>query len=74
MNNQYPDRPKEWAGKLQINSTHMGTCTGLAKMPYIRDGRRSLGVDDFLMTLNNTPGLYSAPDCAAIVGHGTDIW
>ena len=66
--------PKEWTNKLQINSTHMGTCTGLTKMPYIRDGRRSLGVDDFIMTLDNTPGLYSAPDCAAIVGHGTDIW
>ena len=47
----------------------MGTCTGLTKMPYIRDGRRSLAVDDFIMTLNNTAELYDAPDCAAIVGH-----
>ena len=66
--------PPEWRGKAQINSTFMGTCTGLAKMPYIRDGRRSLAVDDFLMTLDNTAALYSAADCAAVVGHGTDIW
>lgn len=62
--------PPEWKGKLQINGTHMGTCTGLSKMPYIRDGRRSVGIGDFLMTLNNTHELLDAPDCAAVVGHG----
>lgn len=104
--------PDEWKDKLQINSTYMGTCTGLTKMPYdpitsatymitarvpvdrlrirytlvmplsimvvrsryIRDGRRSLGVDDFVMTLNNTRTLLDADDCAAVVGHGADIW
>jgi hypothetical protein len=66
--------PPEWVDRTSINSTYMGTCTGLTKMPYIRDGRRSVGVDDFIMTLNNTHDLAAAPDCAAIVGHGTDIW
>ena len=66
--------PAEWRNKTRLNSTFMGTCTGLSKMPYIRDGRRSLGLDDFLMTLNNTRSLLDAPDCAAVVGHGTDIW
>ena len=66
--------PPEWRGKTQINSTFMGTCTGLTKMPYIRDGRRSVGVDGFVLNLNNTRGLTGAADCAAAVGHGTDIW
>ena len=68
----YRDKaPAEWRNKTQLNSIFMGTCTGLSKMPYIRDGRRSLGVDDFLMTLNNTHSLLDALDCAALVGHGT---
>eukprot|EP01052_Picozoa_sp_SAG31_P030688 SAG31_NODE_3169_length_4591_cov_7.118655_4_plen_291_part_00 len=72
---EYRDQaPPEFSGRVQINSTHMGTCTGLTKMPYIRDGRRSLAVDNFIMTLNNTHELSTADDCAAIVGHGTDIW
>lgn len=62
--------PTKWKGKLQINGTYMGTCTGLSKMPYIRDGRRSVGIGDFLMTLNNTHELLDAADCAAVVGHG----
>lgn len=62
--------PSEWKGKVQINGTYMGTCTGLSKMPYIRDGRRSVGIGDFLMTLNNTHDLLDAADCAAVVGHG----
>ena len=30
--------------KMVLDSTHLGTCTGLAKLPYVRDGRRSIGI------------------------------
>lgn len=31
--------PAPWRNKTRLNSTFMGTCTGLTKMPYIRDGQ-----------------------------------
>eukprot|EP00039_Didymoeca_costata_P011333 m.158295 g.158295 ORF g.158295 m.158295 type:complete len:505 (-) comp15133_c0_seq4:288-1802(-) len=63
---------------LTLNSTHLGTCTGLCKMPYIRDGRRSVGVDGFLLNLSMyarpTPVSTIFPDRLGLVMHGVDIW
>jgi hypothetical protein len=43
-------------------------------MPYIRDGRRSIGIDDFLIDINYTAHHKSDSDCIALMGHGFDIW
>jgi hypothetical protein len=66
--------PLAWRNKTSLNSSYMGTCTGLAKMPYIRDGRRSVGVDNFLIDINYTAHHKSDSDCIALMGHGFDIW
>ena len=48
------------------------------KYRYIRDGRRSIGVDGFIVNISFTqqhPSPHSLPsDCAALMGHGFDIW
>jgi hypothetical protein len=67
--------PTRWRGHMSLNSSAMGTCTGLAKMPYIRDGRRSIGLDGFIMDINYTKGDgRAAADRVALAGHGFDIW
>ena len=43
--------PKGWLNHTELNGTYLGTCTGLSKMPYIRDGRRSIGVDGFVINI-----------------------
>jgi hypothetical protein len=44
---------------------------GLTKMPYIRDGRRSVGIDDFVITCNSTCEEEGYPaDCIGLFGHG----
>ena len=64
--------PPRWLNKTQLNSTYMGTCTGLAKMPYIRDGRRSVGVDNFVISCKSTCDGYPRlpSDCIGLFGHG----
>ena len=66
--------PPRWQGRLELNASYMGTCNGLAKMPYIRDGRRSVGLDGFVISMNFTRAVPHPPDCIALVGHGFDIW
>eukprot|EP00038_Savillea_parva_P021629 m.35650 g.35650 ORF g.35650 m.35650 type:complete len:793 (+) comp5311_c0_seq1:32-2410(+) len=69
--------PPQWLNHTDLNSTNLGTCTGLSKMPYIRDGRRSVGVDNFVITINFTrahPTDALPDDCVALMGHGFDIW
>jgi hypothetical protein len=34
----------------------VGTCHGLAKVPYIRDTRRSIGLNNFLMNISMITG------------------
>ena len=36
----------------------LGTCHGLSKMPYLRDSRRSVGIDDFVLKASDISGLY----------------
>eukprot|EP00040_Diaphanoeca_grandis_P031710 m.190207 g.190207 ORF g.190207 m.190207 type:complete len:759 (-) comp32396_c1_seq5:146-2422(-) len=66
--------PAQWLNRTTLNSTYMGTCHGLTKMPYIRDGRRSIGLDDFIIDIDFVKSNPSPPDCVALAGHGFDIW
>jgi hypothetical protein len=66
--------PSHWLNHTSLNSSYMGTCTGLTKMPYIRDGRRSVGIGNFVIDINYTKKHPSCSDCIALMGHGFDIW
>lgn len=72
--------PTGFANHTRVNSTALGTCNGLARLPYIRDTRRSIGLDDFLLNLSALAPAGSGatarrpPDTVAIGYHGVDIW
>ena len=72
--------PPGWRAQMKLDSTHLGTCTGMAKMPYVRDGRRSIGLAKFTMNITakaivpGTPVATPWPDRVAIVQHGLDMW
>jgi FAD dependent oxidoreductase len=51
----HPDR-------LTLNSSVVGTCHGLGKLPYLRDTRRSIGIDDFVVTLDHIASDWISPD------------
>ena len=39
------------ANKITLDSSALGTCHGLAKLPYLRDTRRSIGLDKFILNV-----------------------
>jgi hypothetical protein len=41
--------PAELRDRMTLARTIFGTNTGLSKMPYLRDTRRSIGLDDFVL-------------------------
>jgi hypothetical protein len=43
-------------GQVTLEIGALGTGHGLAKLPYIRDTRRSIGLDDFLLTYEDISG------------------
>jgi hypothetical protein len=43
-------------GQVSLERGALGTSHGLAKMPYIRDTRRSVGLDGFLLTIADLTG------------------
>ncbi len=43
-------------GQVSLERSILGTAHGLAKMPYIRDTRRSVGLDGFLLTAHDLTG------------------
>lgn len=43
-------------GQVTLEVGPLGTGHGLAKLPYIRDTRRSIGLDDFVLTLKDLTG------------------
>ncbi|CAF1415573.1 unnamed protein product [Rotaria sp. Silwood1] len=61
--------PIEWANRtIFINSSSWtGTCHGLAKMPYLRESRRSIGINNFLMNISTING--SASDLHGYIYH-----
>ena len=69
-------RSQDSRGLDMALSKALGTNTGLAKIPYLRDGRRSVGVDQFVLTYGGT-GLYVGhrfeDEAAAIGTYPADI-
>lgn len=57
-------RYHEWF-KAQANMSiiltgkYFGSCNGLSPIPYVRDGRRSVGVGGFLIQQEDVTGLYT---------------
>ena len=48
--------PKVGAERITLAKNIMGTGHGLSKLPYIRDTRRSIGLDNFVLTLDDLVG------------------
>jgi hypothetical protein len=48
--------PAAYKGLLRMNRTMLGTSHGLSKVPYIRDTRRSIGWDGFLIQEKDISG------------------
>ncbi|CAF1129665.1 unnamed protein product [Adineta ricciae] len=50
--------PAQWANRTVLvrSVPAAGTCHGLAKMPYLRESRRSIGVGEFLMNITTISG------------------
>lgn len=50
--------PITWTNRTtMIRSLNIsGTCHGLAKMPYLRESRRSIGIENFLMNITTISG------------------
>ncbi|CAF3704339.1 unnamed protein product [Adineta steineri] len=61
--------PIEWTNRtVFINSSSWtGTCHGLAKMPYLRESRRSIGIGNFLMNISTING--NASDLHGYIFH-----
>ena len=45
--------------QIVLNSSVLGTCHGLAKLPYIRDTRRSIGLDSYVLPMADMVGPIS---------------
>jgi len=37
-----------------------GTCHGLSKLPYFREGKRSIGINDYLLKINEITGVFDS--------------
>ena len=46
-----------WKDHVTLDKSVLGTCHGLAKVPYIRDTRRSIGLDGFIMKISDISGI-----------------
>jgi hypothetical protein len=71
--------PSDKLGKIKMMTDQFGTCHGLSKVPYIRDTRRSIGLDDFVMKVSEISGLpeqrvgYRYPDSLALGAYPVDV-
>jgi hypothetical protein len=71
--------PIEWGNALVWSPDTMDTTTGLAKMPYLRDTRRSIGIEDFVITVANISGEAKQvvgaifPDRVGIGAYNVDV-
>jgi len=66
--------------RYKLNKEILGTSHGLSKMPYIRDTRRSIGIDDFILKFSDLKDGNSSdpianpfPDRVAIGAYVADI-
>ena len=70
-----PLRPDQ----VTLDREALGTSTGLAKMPYIRDTRRSIGLDGFILKVDDLGGPIAHKtgkrfrDRVALGAYGVDI-
>ncbi|NJD09733.1 MAG: FAD-dependent oxidoreductase, partial [Gemmatimonadetes bacterium] len=65
--------PPESAGRLRLATDVLDTGTGLSKLPYLRDTRRSIGLDGYVLPgrdLAATPGQVTGPAYADRVALG----
>jgi len=56
----------KWGDHLSLAQEVFGTCHGLSKVPYIRDTRRSIGIDDFLIKIEDLTGDFTASPVARV--------
>ncbi|MEM9487518.1 MAG: FAD-dependent oxidoreductase [Myxococcota bacterium] len=56
----HPEVPNGENDFIVLDRQYMGTTTGLSKMPYLRDTRRSIGLDDFVLSSNDIRGTAAA--------------
>ncbi|TWU23654.1 FAD-dependent oxidoreductase [Bythopirellula polymerisocia] len=65
--------------QITLNGAELGTGHGLAKLPYIRDTRRSIGLDGFVLKFDDLSGPASQvtgtqfPDRIALGAYAADI-
>ena len=57
--------PKDMQPRLVLNKTATGTTTGLSKMPYVRDSRRSVGLQGYRLTHRNQTAPHATAKIAA---------
>jgi hypothetical protein len=43
---------------LELTGEYFKTCNGVSKLPYVRDGRRSVGVNGFLLQQGDVTGKF----------------
>ncbi|KAL0489678.1 3-methyl-2-oxobutanoate hydroxymethyltransferase [Acrasis kona] len=55
-----------WGDRLSLAKEVTGTCHGLSKVPYIRDTRRSIGIDDFVIKIENLIGDFTISPVAHV--------
>lgn len=72
--------PEEFAGRVGLDGLAFGTGHGLAKLPYIRDTRRSIGLDKFVLKFADLSGPAATqktgtrfPDRVALGAYPADI-
>ncbi|CAF1463385.1 unnamed protein product, partial [Rotaria sordida] len=61
--------PTNWANRTVLvrSVSTAGTCHGLAKMPYLRESRRSIGINNFLLNISMISG--NARDIHGYIPH-----
>ncbi|CAF0783857.1 unnamed protein product [Rotaria sordida] len=73
--------PTQWTNRTVLirSISAAGTCHGLAKMPYLRESRRSIGFENFLMNITTISGYarnlhgYIFDDRLCIGAYNVDI-
>ncbi len=72
--------PQSSAGRITIGTELTGTATGLAKFPYLRDTRRSMGIENFRLKTTDFVPDVSTPntgrrfsDRVALANYPVDI-
>jgi hypothetical protein len=64
--------PDAWRGRIGLSSAY-GTETGLAKVPYIRDTRRSVGISNFVLKYDDILQGRLFADTIAVGAYAADI-